>query len=101
MADWMNLDPPPVGVNVVPLYPDPLDCDTHGASCPGIYPSCPTVGPWVGTDSDLVVARRPHLQLAHPGSPWDEEDAELALHFPWCAARDGHQCDAQCRVVLP
>ena len=78
--DWLNLDPAPLGVNVVPLYPEPWEGDLERQARDRVV----VAGPWPEPE---------------PADEWEEEEAILALHFPWCDIRMGGDCMASCTVV--
>lgn len=91
MADWLNLDPPPVGVNMTPLYvtnadfhypDDPWNHHNRecGASSPGYWT-------WHGDTRDLMVpctCGGPTDPVLAGPDPWLEQDAEFGQHVPWC-----------------
>jgi len=83
MADWMDLDPAPLDVNVVPLYPEQ-------------DPARPAYLNLIRDDlANVTPGETVFAPLA--GRAWVKREAELALHLPWCDILDGGTCTANCR----
>jgi hypothetical protein len=80
MADWLDHNPPAIGLDPAPLYPDP---------------------PLAGRESLFMVWSAPQeWSDPDPADLWVEQEAELACHVPSCGVwyTDTGICTENCLV---